>query len=118
VKTPQARVYVTDLIGGQVLRLVGTGIPGTLSGEPLSGSFDGPVAVAGIPGDASRLLVAEKAGRVRMVIDGVATATAFLDVAPLVTSDGERGLLGLAAAPDYASSGKFYVYYTDLEAPT
>jgi hypothetical protein len=81
----------------------------------VAGSFNGPVAVAGIPGDASRLLVAEKAGRVRMVIDGVATPTAFLDISPMVTSDGERGLLGVAAAPDYASSGNFYVYYTDPE---
>jgi hypothetical protein len=92
------RVYVTDLIGSQVLRLVSTGVPGMLSAESLAGSFNGPVAVAGIPDDASRLLVAEKAGRVRMVIDGVATPTAFLDIAPMVTSDGERGLLGVGGS--------------------
>ena len=30
-----------------------------------------------------------------------------------MTSGGEQGLLSVAFAPDYASSGKFYVYYTD-----
>ena len=48
------RVYVTDLLGNQVLRLVGTEVPGMLSAEPLAGSFNGPVAVAGIPGDGAR----------------------------------------------------------------
>ena len=30
-----------------------------------------------------------------------------------LTGGGERGLLSVVAAPDYASSGKVYVYYTD-----
>ena len=29
-----------------------------------------------------------------------------------MTSGGEQGLLGLAFAPDYKTSGQFYVYYT------
>ena len=31
----------------------------------------------------------------------------------VVTAGGEQGLLSMAFAPDYASSGLFYVYYTD-----
>ena len=30
-----------------------------------------------------------------------------------MTTGGESGLLSMAFAPDYASSGRFYVYYTD-----
>jgi glucose/arabinose dehydrogenase len=111
------RVYVTDLFSNQVLRLVPGGSPGTLSEQPLSGSFPGgPVAVAGLPEDPSRLLVAEQAGTVRMVVGGAGLTTPFLDVAPFgLTSGGESGLLGVAPAPDYAASGRFYVYYTDAE---
>jgi len=34
-------------------------------------------------------------------------------VSGAITSGGERGLLGLAFQPDYATSGRFYVYFTD-----
>jgi len=43
---------------------------------------------------------------------------AFLDVTRRVTAGGERGLLGLAFAPDYATSGVFYVNYTDRDGDT
>ena len=36
----------------------------------------------------------------------------FLDLRSDVTAGGEQGLLGLAFAPDYARSGRFYVYFT------
>jgi len=40
-------------------------------------------------------------------------ARPFLDISDRVLSSGEQGLLSLAFAPDYSSSGRFYVYYTD-----
>ena len=40
-------------------------------------------------------------------------ATPFLDIHTILTSGGERGLLGLAFSPNYASTGHFYVYYTN-----
>jgi glucose/arabinose dehydrogenase len=77
-------------------------------------SFVQPVGMAVAPGDPSRLFVVEKGGRV-VVRHGAAQST-FLDLTGRVKSDGyEQGLLGLAFAPDYAASGRFYVYYT---APT
>jgi hypothetical protein len=38
--------------------------------------------------------------------------TPFLDISARVLFGGERGLLAMAVAPDYATSGRFYVYYT------
>ncbi len=35
----------------------------------------------------------------------------FLDLSARVAYGGERGLLAMAVEPDYASSGRFYVYY-------
>jgi len=110
------RLYIADLGDSRVSRLVPGLGPGTLAVDNLTGPFSAPVAVAGIPGDASRLLVAEKGGTLRLVVNGVAVSTPFLNVAPFgLTSDGERGLLGVAPAPDFAASGKLYVYYTDAE---
>ncbi len=45
----------------------------------------------------------------RIVEDGVLRAPPFLTV-PNVDTDGERGLLSIAFAPDYATSGLFYVF--------
>ncbi|MFK7756537.1 MAG: sorbosone dehydrogenase family protein [Flavobacteriales bacterium] len=42
----------------------------------------------------------------------------FLDLTGLLSTGGERGLLGLAFHPDYSSNGKFYVNYTDVAGNT
>jgi glucose/arabinose dehydrogenase len=41
-----------------------------------------------------------------------AAPSVFMSVAGTISTDGERGLLGLAAAPDYTTSGNFYLYVT------
>jgi glucose/arabinose dehydrogenase len=76
------------------------------------GTFANPVYVTAPPGDRRRLLVVEQEGRVRVVRDGKKLGRAFLDIEDRVAAGGERGLLSLAFAPDYASTGRFYVYYT------
>ena len=77
------------------------------------GDFDGPTYATAAPGDASRIFVTEKPGRVRLVRDGAVLAAPFLDVTAMTSSsDEERGLLSAAFAPDYASSGRFYLYLT------
>src|SRR5690606_32606451 len=45
-------------------------------------------------------------------------ATPFLNISTLISSGGERGLLGLAFAPDYDSSGRFFVNYTNIAGHT
>ena len=77
------------------------------------GTFDRPIGVVSPPGDTSRLLVVERAGRVRLVKNGVVQGPSFLDIAGLVEAGiGEGGLLSIALAPDYATTGRLYAYYT------
>jgi glucose/arabinose dehydrogenase len=82
------------------------------------GTFDAPVFVTAPPGDRSRLFVVEKGGTVRVMHGGKTLARPFLDLSGKVTTGSEQGLLSMAFAPDYASSGLFYVYYTDLNGDT
>src|SRR3954470_12651463 len=82
------------------------------------GSFDSPVYVTSPPGDVRRLFVVEQGGRIRVVRDGRTLSRPFLDIASKVRAGGERGLLSMAFAPDYASSGRFYVDYTDTDGDT
>jgi glucose/arabinose dehydrogenase len=71
-----------------------------------------PVFV-GHAGDGSgRLFVLEQPGRIRILTDGALLARPFLDLTSQVLSGGERGLLGLAFHPAFASNGRFFVNYT------
>jgi glucose/arabinose dehydrogenase len=79
------------------------------------GRFDEPVYVTSPPGD-ERLFVVEKKGRIWVLADGRRLRRPFLDLSRHVSLTGlEEGLFSLAFAPDYATSGFFYVDYTDLE---
>jgi hypothetical protein len=76
------------------------------------GDFSQPVYVTAPRGDPHRVYVVEQAGRIIEVRDGVKQSPAFLDITGDVQFGGEQGLLSMAFAPDYATSKRFYVYYT------
>jgi glucose/arabinose dehydrogenase len=76
------------------------------------GTFDNPVLVTAPPGDKRRVFVLEQTGRIRLLLGGKRVSRPFLDLSSDVTAGGEQGLLGLAFAPDYSRSGRFYVYFT------
>jgi len=82
------------------------------------GTFASPLYVAQAPGDARRLFVVQQGGAIRVLRDGHLLRAPFLDLTRLVKSGGEQGLLSMAFAPDYASSGRFYVDYTDVDGNT
>ena len=58
-----------------------------------------------------RLFVAEEAGKVRIVKPDGTLAT-FLDISSKVDITGERGLLGIAFDPNFATNHYVYLYYT------
>jgi glucose/arabinose dehydrogenase len=57
-----------------------------------------------------RLFVAEQGGTLRVVKNGALLATPFVSIA--VDSAGERGLIGVALSPAFATNGFVYVYAT------
>jgi glucose/arabinose dehydrogenase len=115
-------LYLSDLSGAQFQ-------PSAPPGEYLEGfreevvasGFTLPTAVAFLPD--GRILVAEKAGVIRVVEDGVVSPTPFLDLSGQVNDFHERGLLGLAVDPEFAENGFVYVAFTyendraDFEGP-
>ena len=84
----------------------------------LAGGLTSPIFVAAPPGDTSRLFVVLQGGVVRVVRQGTLLATPFLDASALVSCCGERGLLGLAFHPQFATNGYFFVDYTDVAGNT
>jgi glucose/arabinose dehydrogenase len=80
----------------------------------LVGHFDRPVYVHQPPSGADGLLfVVEQPGRVVVLDEGGGRET-FLNIENQVSCCVERGLFSIAFAPEYATSGLFYVYFTDV----
>ena len=62
-----------------------------------------------------RLFVCEQGGKLRVIKNGALLATPFVTLS--VNSSGERGLLGVAFDPDFATNGFVYIYYTTSASP-
>lgn len=75
--------------------------------------FSSPMEMVQDPSQSGTQYVVERAGRIRVFQNGSIRSNDFLNITSLTTTASERGLLGLALAPDYASSGNAYIYYTD-----
>jgi len=97
-----------------------TTIAGTgLRAVEVARGLDRSIYVAVAPGEPDRLYVVGQAGTVRVIEGGRVLPEAFLDISSLTLTApkgafaSERGLLSIAFAPDYATSGRFYVDYTD-----
>jgi glucose/arabinose dehydrogenase len=76
-----------------------------------------PVALVSAGDGSGRLFVVDQVGLIRVLgPDGRLEPEPFLDVrsrmVPLMPEFDERGLLGLAFHPRYASNGRFFVYYS------
>jgi glucose/arabinose dehydrogenase len=55
----------------------------------------------------------EKTGAIRIISDGVLLPDPFLDLSSRISNGDEQGLLGMAFDPDYATTGRFIVHFTD-----
>jgi glucose/arabinose dehydrogenase len=76
--------------------------------------FSSPVLFLQDPADRTVQYVVEQAGRIRVIRDGIVLATDFLDLRNAISAGGERGLLGMAIAPD----GRVFVNFTNQSGDT
>jgi hypothetical protein len=84
--------------------------------ETVAQDFRQPTVLTAPIGD-ERLFVVQRVGVIRILdADRQMLESAFLDISDRVLANGiEQGLLGLAFHPDYASNGRYFVYYTDRD---
>src|SRR5215216_6293260 len=62
-----------------------------------------------------RIFVCQQGGSLRVIENGVLLATPFVTLS--VDANGERGLLGIAFDPNFATNNFLYVYYTVSTTP-
>lgn len=85
--------------------------------QEFADGFSSPVGITHA-GD-GRLFVVQQGGQIRVVnAEGSVNPTPFLNVSSIISSGGERGLLGLAFDPDYTTNGRFFVNYTNTNGDT
>jgi glucose/arabinose dehydrogenase len=81
-------------------------------------TFSSPVFLTHAGDATDRIFVIEQAGRIKVFPNSSNTLLSkeFLNITDRVSSGGEKGLLGLAFHPDYATNGYFYVNYTTADS--
>jgi glucose/arabinose dehydrogenase len=84
----------------------------TLALSAVVTGLDSPVFLTAPPGDRRQFIV-ERAGRIRILANGLLQAIPFLDISGRVSTGGEGGLLSMAFHPQFATNGQYFIYYTD-----
>lgn len=77
----------------------------------ISSGLSQPLYLTAPAGD-DRLFIVEKTGKIRVYKNGSLLATPFLDLSGSVSTNSERGLLGLVFHPDFGTNGRFFVFYS------
>jgi glucose/arabinose dehydrogenase len=90
--------------------------------ELVASDFVSPIGVVAVPDNSGRMVVIDQIGRLWMLdANGNKLATPFIDLTSRMTTLNpgfdERGLLGLAFHPNYATNGRFFVYYNAPRRP-
>lgn len=85
---------------------------GNLTATVIAEGLDHPWALSFLPD--GRMLVTERSGQLRVISDGVAGEP--IEGTPDVYNEGQGGLLDLALAPDFETSGQIYLTFSELAA--
>jgi glucose/arabinose dehydrogenase len=87
-------------------------VPATaLTLQRIASGFSAPLGLESPDDSGGRLFVVEQGGTIRIIQNGAAVATPFLDISSKVTSGGEMGLLGLTFHSGFPTNPRFYVNY-------
>ena len=106
------RSFVRGLIGVALFLVAATSQAAIQLQPVVTSGLSSPLFVGNAGDGTNRLFIVERNGYIRVLQPGSSTPTQFLDIDARVLSGGERGLLGLAFHPQFASNGRFFVFYT------
>ncbi len=88
-------------------------LPSGFAETLVASGMSSPTAFAIAPD--GRIFVCQQGGSLRVIENGSLLTTPFMTLS--VNSSGERGLLGIAFDPSFASNNFLYVYYTTSTSP-
>ena len=88
-----------------------TELPEGFVDETFVGGIDGQITAFDMR-DPERIFISEKAGIVRVIVDGVVLDEPFLDINEIVNDRVDRGMLSVAVHPQFPQQPFIYVLYT------
>jgi len=89
-------------------------LPAGFEIQTIASGLNSPTTITFVPD--GRIFVAEKAGVVRVIKNGVLLAQPLISLSD-VNSYGDRGLIGMAVDPNFSSNGYLYLSYTYENTP-
>ena len=95
-------------------RAIAANLPTGFTEVQVGGNLSGSLTAMAFAPD-GRLFVCQQGGQLRVIKNGVLLSTPFVSLT--VDSSGERGLLGIAFDPNFATNHYLYVYYTVATSP-
>lgn len=104
-----ASAALLALIAGPAAAQTVPSSAGNLTATVLAEGLDHPWALGFLPD--GRMLVSERSGQLRVIDDGVVGEP--IAGVPEVYNQGQGGLLDLALAPDFATSGQIYLTFSE-----
>jgi glucose/arabinose dehydrogenase len=107
-------ISLVGLVQQSAPRVAAAALPTGFTEVQVASGLSNPTAMAF--GPSNRLYVAQQGGALRVVRNGALKSTPFVTLG--VDSAGERGLLGVAFDPNFASNNFVYVYYTATSPTT
>jgi len=111
------RIVLAVLVGVVVLCIPHSAfaaLPAGFEIETITAGLDLPTAMTFAPD--GRIFVAEKLGKVRVVKNGALLPTPLITLSD-VNTYGDRGLIGIAVDPNFATNGYMYLSYTYENSP-
>ncbi len=87
-------------------------LPSLLLVSPIA-DLTQPVSITHAGDGSGRIFVVQQNGQIRIIRNGTLATTPFLNIGTRISTGGERGLLGLAFPPGFATKQYFYVNYTN-----
>src|SRR5687767_7707038 len=105
------------LVFASVVCLLVADVQGQLRTRTHASGFTNPIAFVQDPADRGIQFVVQQDGHIRVVRHGAVLPDDFLDLSAVTLTGGERGLLGLAFAPQIGSD-RFFVNFTDRSGDT
>ena len=111
-----AAIFLAFLFMAEALGQTNT----TLNFELVGSGLARPVFATSAPGDSDSLFVLEQhTGTIQRIDLSTGTRSTFVALpSGTLSTRNEQGLLGLAFAPDYQISGRYYLNYTDADGDT
>ncbi len=96
----------------QLVRVTVTDVGAAYRVRRIASGLSAPIFVAGLPDGSGRIVVIERAGRIRVLdpATGAFAANDFLNLVGQIDTNGEKGLVAIAFSPNFLIDRTFYIH--------